>query len=119
MGIAVQWDNPEQTVILWDFEQTWSWDAFADSARVSSAMIASTDRSVDVILNVAGSRPPFGKITAYHRSAFEYIPTNIGVLMLVCSDEISAAQLLMPFFSNLQFVETLEEARERLHLQTA
>ncbi|MBE0689615.1 MAG: hypothetical protein IH587_05775 [Anaerolineae bacterium] len=119
MGIAVQWDNAEQTVIRWDFEQAWSWDEFADSARVSSAMIASKTIAVNVILNIVGTRSPYGKITTHHRSAFEYIPSNIGVLMLVCGEESHAAQLLMPFFSNLQIVETLAQAREQLNLQAA
>ena len=119
MGIAVQWDNSEQTVIRWDFEQVWSWDELADSARVSSAMIASRDSTINVILNLAGTRSPFGKITAHHRSAFDYIPANLGNMVFVCRDEMDIAEMLMPFFPNYQVMKSLAQARKHIELQIA
>ncbi|MCC6616862.1 MAG: hypothetical protein IT320_25540 [Anaerolineae bacterium] len=119
MGIAVQWDNAEQTVIRWDFEEAWTWDEFADSARVSSAMIASRESTINVILNLAGTRTPFGKITTHHRSAFDYVPANSGDVMFVCGEDDETAQLLMPLFENHQVVESLAQARKRLKMQIA
>jgi hypothetical protein len=119
MGVAVQWDDTQQTVIRWDFEPNWTWDELADSARVSSAMIASADVPVGIILNLLNSRAPSGRITAYHRSAFEYLPSNMGSLVMVCDTELCAAQLVMPFFPQMHMADSLSEARALLHLQPA
>lgn len=113
MGIAVQWDNTEHSVIRWDFENDWSWDDLADTARVSSAMIASADDGVSVILNTTGSRAPSGKITAYHRSAFNYTPENVRALVAVGGQHLEAVQVA-PFFNNLHVAENLYHAREML-----
>lgn len=119
MAITVQWDNPSRTVIRWDFDATWTWEELADSAKVSSAMIASTDEDVDVILNAGESHPPSGRITAYQRSAFAYTPSNIRMLVLVSGAQLGALQLLMPFFQQLEIVDTLEGARNLLDMQPA
>lgn len=112
MGIAVQWDNTEHTVIRWDFENDWSWDDLADTARVSSAMIASADNAVSVIINTKGSRAPHGKITAYHRSAFNYAPDNVRALILVGEREMQSVQIVAPFFNNLHVADNIYHARE-------
>ena len=114
MGIAVQWDNLEHSIIRWDFENDWSWDDFADTVRVSSAMIASADEIVSVILNTEGSRAPSGRITAYHRSAFNYTPENVRSLILVGGQDLEAVQVVAPFFTNMHVVDNLYHAREML-----
>ena len=119
MAITVQWDNPTRTTIRWDFETTWTWDELADSAKVSSAMIASADEDVDVILNAEGSHPPSGRITTYQRSAFAYTPSNIRMLVLVCGAEMDALQIVLPFFQQLEIAESLDQARDLLQLQAA
>jgi hypothetical protein len=119
MAISVQWDNLSHTIIRWDFDATWTWDELADSAKVSSAMIASTDEDVDVILNAGDSHPPAGRITAYQRSAFAYTPSNIRMLVLVSGAQMGALQLVMPFFQQLEIIESLEEARALLDMQPA
>jgi hypothetical protein len=119
MGIVVQWDNPEQTVVRWDFEPVWSWEELADSARVSNAMIASADTQVALILNASGSHPPTGRMSPYHRSAFDYMPSNIGVLIVVGGDDKRSLHFVMPFFPQMHLVDSLAEAHALLQAQPA
>ena len=119
MAISVQWDNEARTIIRWDFEAEWSWDELADTARVSSAMIATREDDVDIILNASGTRAPNGKITPYQRSAFAYTPSNIRMLVLVCGRELEAVQVVSPFFPQLEIADDLEQARMLLELQPA
>jgi hypothetical protein len=119
MAIAVQWDNSDRNIIRWDFEQSWSWDELADSAKVSSAMIASVEEDVDVILNAVGSQPPKGKISTYQRSAFAYTPSNIRMIVLVSGETMSPVQIMMPFMQGLETAESLDEARTLLVMQPA
>ncbi len=119
MAIAVQWDNLEHTVVRWDFDRDWTWEEFADSARVSSAMMASMDARIDVILNVTNCRPPQRSMTRYHRSAVGYVPANVGSLVLVQGTNERAAEIVAPFFNPLVVVDSLDEARARLQAQPA
>ena len=119
MAITVQWDNAEQTVVRWDFDRDWTWEEFADSARVSSAMMASTDERIDVILNIASCRTPQRAMTQYHRSTVGYVPTNVGNLVLVQGDDTRAIDIVAPFFNQLVVVDSLDEARARLQAQPA
>jgi hypothetical protein len=119
MSIAVYWENPEHTIIRWDFEDQWSWEEFADSARVSNAMIASADHAVIVIMNADKSRAPFGNITSYQRSAFNYSPDNVRALVLVCSQTENAAQAVTKVFQPVQVVPNLSAARAMFIQQSA
>ncbi|MDX2136754.1 MAG: hypothetical protein SF123_01570 [Chloroflexota bacterium] len=119
MAIVVQWDNPERSIIRWDFEPEWTWEELADTARVSSAMIASADGDVDVILHAVDTQPPNERITRYQRSALSYTPSNIRMLVLVAGRQMAAAQVVAPFFEQLEIAETLAHARDMLMMQTA
>lgn len=56
MGIHVQWDNPEKTVIFIEFEGHWSWDDFYALDRQTIAMLDSVEHQVCYIVDTRSTR---------------------------------------------------------------
>lgn len=51
MAITVSWHNPSQTVILWEFSSTWTWDDFYSSVDRTNRMLAQVIHQVAVIVD--------------------------------------------------------------------
>ncbi len=55
MSISVQWDNPEQTIVRWDFDGEWTWEMFRKAQYASNQLILSVRHRVDIIGDVTRS----------------------------------------------------------------
>lgn len=67
MGIKVDWDNDEQTVILYRFDGSWSWDDLYNALDRVKAMSASVDHQVDAIIDFSkASYLPSGAIFSFN-----------------------------------------------------
>ena len=116
-GIAVAWDNPEQTVVRLDFDQEWTWFAYDCAVDDANALIESTVARVDVVFNLLGGpRMPVDYVFSHLRRTWRLRPDNTGCLVFVGGDAIARA-LLSVFFRTIigavpepVFVSSLEEA---------
>lgn len=86
MGILVNWDNPEKTVVRWEFTGWWSWYDFSVAQKKSNEMLASVPHTVHAIGDMSNTRfiPP-NALIEFSRAA-EDVPANRGIIVLVnCS----------------------------------
>lgn len=60
MGIVVNWDDSDQTIIRWDFGETWLWEDFHNAFSQSLDLSNAVSHRVDVIpyLKMTRSVPP-------------------------------------------------------------
>ena len=54
MGVKVNWGDPEQHSIRYEFDEKWSWDELFQACLKARAMERSAGQHVDVILDVSG-----------------------------------------------------------------
>ena len=117
MGITVQWDNFEKTVIRYDFESSWTWDDFHAAAAKSGAMTKEVKHQVHLIANMFHSAPlPEGAMLQFS-NALRNAPKDRGMFVIVAGDawmntlaRILGKTITRPG-SKFALVATLEEAR--------
>jgi hypothetical protein len=79
MPIEVKWYDAEQTVILYDFSEHWTWDEMYAAVEQVTAMIASVPHRVDSIMNLTRtSIVPTGAI-GHVKSLSGAIQPNFGI----------------------------------------
>jgi len=54
--IKVDWDDPAQTIVRWEFPSEWTWDDVEEARQQSVAMRRSVSHRVAVILDMLGSQ---------------------------------------------------------------
>ncbi len=47
-NVHVEWDNPEQTIIRYDFSKGWTWDEYYAATKTGDALIDSTTHQLPV-----------------------------------------------------------------------
>lgn len=101
MGITISWDNAEQTVIRWDFEQGWTWDDYREAALETNAMIESVGYTVGLLRNVNNSAPPQGgNVLSQWQRTLVQAPSNMGPLVMV--DANTFLNMMSMVFSQVQ-----------------
>ncbi|MAU10264.1 MAG: hypothetical protein CL607_10610 [Anaerolineaceae bacterium] len=125
MGIALSWDNAQQTIILLDYERPWNWDEFDRTANDLINMLSQVDHKVHIIFDVShAGMPPGGALTRFKR-VLELNHPNTGRLVFVSSPSImtfinivrNALQKINPGRDDapqFEFARTLAEARTKL-----
>jgi len=120
MGITVQWDNDEQTVIRYDFTNNWNWVEFQERVKEVFAMTASVDHTVDTISNfLPGANIPKDAFFQFRR-AMVNAPKNRGITVIVGASLL--IQTLVKVFSRIYtslgerliLADSLEQARTAL-----
>ena len=85
MGVHVQWDNCEKTVIRWDFDGRWDWVELHSCEAQANQMCQSVGCTVDFILNMESTswmpRDAFTHLKAFSRRR----AANIGIITLAGS----------------------------------
>jgi hypothetical protein len=57
MGIDVDWHDAEETIIVWKFESTWTWDDYHDAVAAGERMGNSKpNMRIDQIMDLTGNR---------------------------------------------------------------
>lgn len=51
MGVHVDWDSPEHTILIYSLDNAWTWDEAFALAETGTAMIATVPHMVDVIVD--------------------------------------------------------------------
>ena len=58
MAIQVTWDNPEKTILRWEFQKGWTLDDFFIATRASTDMVEETDTPFYLLVNGNGYSAP-------------------------------------------------------------
>lgn len=83
MPITAQWDNPQQTIIHYHFENRWTWDELYRAVNTGRVYQDSVNHRVDIILNFdASSVMPGGALSEFRRIAQIRHP-NTGIRVIV------------------------------------
>lgn len=118
MGISVMWDNDEQTVIRWDFTDTWDWPALEAAAAQSNAMTSRVAHRVDVIYHVIGSFMPIKPFSQFY-DIIVNAPENTGIYVVTGGMFITAMiTIFRTAYPNMQknvrTASSLAEARQMI-----
>jgi hypothetical protein len=117
-GIKVEFDNPEQTIIRWDFRGRWTWDDWDISVRRVMALrqLVNDRPVVPAIINFKYSGAlPLGALP-HARATGELMDARDYVVIVHASgymrSMIEAFRLLNPSFRHrILLADTLDDAR--------
>lgn len=120
MSVHVQWDNEEQTIILWSFVGRWTWGEYEDALNAASALLDQVEHTVDYIYDVRRMNilPP--DVVTRFKAKYLKQPPKTGRFVAVGVDH--NLRLVWNTFTDLpyahhlrvEYADTLEEAREIL-----
>jgi hypothetical protein len=115
--VLVFWDNPEKTLLVYDFAATWDWTAFYSAKAKGDSMLDSINYEVAVVFNGPSDiRLPenfLSNVVKINRSRHPRATTAIVVInnsfVRVMFNTVS--KLYSGEFKKVTFVNSLEEAR--------
>jgi len=83
MGVKVQWDNTEKTIVRYIYEGRWTWDEFYAVQDELARMLETVNYKVDIIADMrASAGSPSGSLAHARRVLTSRHPqTGITVLM--------------------------------------
>ncbi len=122
MGIEVQWDNPEHTLIRYLYSGQWSLDNFYEALHTSHEMLDTVDYSVGIIIDMTNSKLVPNGVLSHGKNITMRKHQNQGKSII-----IGAGGLVRTLFDVYRkvyragfddgaygFASNLEEARETL-----
>ena len=120
MSITVTWDNPERTVLRYEFTGVWQWDEFNKALDQAEKMLASVGHIVDVIADFQAS----GCVPTETLARLAYVagsrPVNLGANVLVGSQVFNTTTFTVfgNYFGDVarsyQMAHSLDRARALL-----
>lgn len=125
MGITLNWDNAQQTIILIQYERPWSWDDFDQTAHDLINMMGQVDHTIHIIFDIShAGMPPGGAMTRFKR-VLDIKHVNRGRLIFISTPALTTFIRLVRHALNkidpenddappFEFVQTLPEARTLL-----
>ena len=128
MMVQVQWDDDAQTIIRWDFEGVWTWEAFFAAAARSVALrkTATHEQPVSIILNIQGTAPRLGGALNATHHAITLNENGRGVIVVVGTHKLTQrlAKMFSEAYADLDTpiltVQSLDDAYDaiREHVET-
>ena len=119
MSIDIAWDDPEQTIIRWDFGDNWTRTDFKNAFKTTLEMAESVDYRVDVIPFVGRAfNVPQGILSDFSHIN-RYVSANTGLIVVTGGN--SFGRMLIETFKRVHRITnwitapTLEEARRVIH----
>jgi hypothetical protein len=121
MPIQVYWEDPEQTIVRYDFEGSWTWDEMYAAFYEGVAMETSITHRVDVILNLQHSGRIPGNILLHTKNFSEKQPPNVGFCIFVTTNLflISLFNTAIKFYAKIAFYFRLTKTIEEAHVLIA
>lgn len=123
MGIRVEWDNKDKTVIRYSLEGQWTWDDLLDAVATSNAMLDEAGHKIHFIHDASTSKGiPNGALSQLKRFIGKEHPnTGRSVIVGAQGNAIMLARGLLGMVDRVykkdwafMFANTLEEARAML-----
>jgi hypothetical protein len=127
MGISVDWDNNEKTIILWTFSDPWTWEDFRVGFDRSYLLMRSVHHTVHILADARTvTKVPSGNILSNIRMLITRYPANLGLHVAV-SENVMIRALgemvgrLVPKSTGhgIHTVPTLDEAYQLLERASA
>ncbi len=105
MSVKVYWDSPEQTILVYEFEEGWTWDEFYIVYPQAKQMLASVPHIVNIILTYPSSTfyvPP--NILSQIRKFYNAMSPNTGLVVVtggssIVSSVYNAVRRVYPFIA--------------------
>ncbi len=123
MGINITWDNPQQTVILVQYQRPWDWSQFSAALGELKNLLDSVHHTVDIIFDIRDAGfPPQGAVQRF-KQASELNHPNGGLLIYVAPNLLaqfvkSIVRIIEAAFGRFEadflFVSTPEQARDMI-----
>jgi hypothetical protein len=124
MTINVTWDDPEHTIIRYEFNERWTWPELLQAVAQSDAMLMEAGHVCHFIYDIRLSRAIPDSALTYLKRFVGKKRANTGIQVVVGNDKSRALALAESLLSVLQklynpdwglfFAESLDEAHERL-----
>ena len=118
MKVQVDWDNEEQKIVRYTFEQGWSWPDLHQALDDAGKLINTVSHRVDVIMDISSANlVPKGALSQINRAYNNPKPPNIGITIIVAPNSFMSAMVNMAKKIwggksdwQLEFVNTIGEA---------
>ena len=121
MSVQVEWDNPEQSILRYIFDDGWTWEDFFAAREEALRLIDERGAEVGVIIHMPEHvRIPPNLIT-HARSLAGRVHENTVMVMVVMSNHFLRVMLqtlrkISPQAdSRMHMAQTLDEARATLN----
>ncbi|MCC7447516.1 MAG: hypothetical protein IT324_08880 [Anaerolineae bacterium] len=116
MGIAITWDDPQQSVLLITYDRFWTWVEFDNAVKDVFARIEQTDHTIHLIFDVTKSPfPPDGAMWRFKRVA-SVKHSHTGQIIFVGGNlfiqSMANAILRLVKKHDFIFVRSLDDARK-------
>jgi len=117
MAIHVEWDNPEKTIIRFDFAGKWNWYGYEMAVGEAFGMMEGMRHIVDFIFNLTDSDSLPEGATLYIKRTLELSPNPSTVIVIASGDP--SCEALVTLFARiykklgerLMSVKSVEKAR--------
>lgn len=82
MGIYVEWDNEDRTVLRYTYEDFWSWDEFYSASAQARSMLETARHEVNTIVDMRSSTVmPRGMLAQARRALDQACHSNQGLII--------------------------------------
>lgn len=123
MPVHFSWDNPEKTIVRYDFVGKWTWEELYETFYQSWDEISKLSYMVDSISDFSRTSNAPPSVMTHVRKLSQNRPENTGTMVIV--DANNFLTMMLQTFSkllhstlrremNIQAVKTLEEGRALL-----
>lgn len=118
MGITVEWDNPQKTIIRFVYKGRWTWDDMAGAMEQANRLMDTVTYRVDHIVDVRESTllPP--SVVSQAKRVLNEPHANLGLTLVVGAshylklmlDIVSRVYPAMMSRRKMKLVSTMEDA---------
>jgi hypothetical protein len=121
MAVRVFWDNDDQTIIHYQFDENWTWDEFFPAKAHAQELINTVSHKVGVILETHHNGVIPHNLLGNFRNGLRTKHPNTAIVVIVVTRPfirtmISTVRALSPLaFVHLEMAFTLDEARLLIH----
>jgi len=116
MGIEVRWVDTQQTAMIYNFLDPWTWQDYYTTTTQGRTMLASVNHKVIILINLSETRSiPPGALSHLRRAVSHSHPNRGLVILIGLRSFVQAVANLMnriypKIAAQVRFVTTLEEA---------
>jgi hypothetical protein len=123
MGCTIRWDDPEQTILLCEIDDPWTWEEFTSTVKQQIAMMETVDHRVHTIFHIKSPRLNIhGGAISHLKRLMEMTHPNEDQHLIVGAPGLIRSLIstlhkvygLRQLVESYRFVATLDEAYEFL-----
>jgi len=118
MSVTYRWDNEEKSIMLFSFEEPWTWDEYYNMKPISDKIIAEVGHPVAAIIEIPQNLHLGSNALGHSRTIDRTKPDNLWVMVIVTQSTLVRAFLGLADRLSSQFRDgfvqatSLEQARQ-------